>query len=125
MGLYSNQGSGYPIQSFPELEKLNGMTSTAAQIDAAAANATSGTLAAAGSDLDGATLLTYGITTVTGADGSKGVRLNTTPYTEQKVYNSGTANLLLYPNTAAKQIGTLAAGLPVTVLPGDGIIITL
>lgn len=75
------------------------------------------TLAATGSDLAGAAQIVAHVTFVTAADGAKGVKLPVAlPGEKRVVYNSGTANLLIYP-ASGDDINDQTASEPVAIGP--------
>jgi len=77
-----------------------------------------GTLAAAGSGISDAAQITVGVTKVSGADGTKGVKVSSA-ITRQTVINLNTSYALnVYPYDASHQINNLGSGTPY-VLPAS------
>jgi hypothetical protein len=98
---------------------LGGLTpANSADLAAAAAQNATSDKVAAGDSLATATLLDAGYSNVTGADGTKGVRMST--IRRQVVFNDDSENnLLVYPNTVEQAIDGGDDGQPSAVQPGS------
>lgn len=106
------------FQAHPDAFTVGAAISTVEEL-AGVMGQSSASPAAAGSTISDATAMTADYNTVTGADGTKGVKLKTAASNAvQVVLNTGSNDLKVYPITGS-QINGLGTGNPITLGPGQ------